>query len=168
MFELGERLFGLPETKYEELDKIGNELKMLERLYGLYNDVINTIASYDEIQWGDLNIDKMTSEVTDFQNRQKKMPKSLRERGDAFNELTKVIDDFANTLPLLQMLKPECVVERHWDKISELCGAPLDWKNPDFRVKNLLDANLARIKEDVEVQWVYSDGRDCGNRLTRT
>jgi dynein heavy chain len=150
-FAMGERLFGLPTTDYPDLEVLRRELKMLERLYGLYNDVINTIASYDDIRWTALDSEKMTTEVTDFQSRQKKMPKSLREWA-AFNELTKVIDDFANTLPLLQMLKNDYVIDRHWDKVSELCGTVLDWKNPDFRVKNLLDANLVRFREEIEVR----------------
>ena len=92
----------------------------------------------------------MTAEVTDFQTRQKKMPKSLRE-WEAFNELSKVIEDFGNTLPLLQALKNDYVVDRHWENVSQLCGVELDWKNPDFRVKNLLDANLVRFREQIEV-----------------
>eukprot|EP00698_Gefionella_okellyi_P008566 TRINITY_DN2129_c0_g2_i1.p1 TRINITY_DN2129_c0_g2~~TRINITY_DN2129_c0_g2_i1.p1 ORF type:complete len:4490 (+),score=1324.74 TRINITY_DN2129_c0_g2_i1:457-13926(+) len=149
VYTVGEELFGLPHTEYPELVTLSKELKLLERLYGLYNKVIHTIASYDDINWNALDIDTMTQQVTDFQTAQKKMPKSLREWG-AFDELTKVIADFSDTLPLLQMLKQPYVIDRHWDKISELVGVQLDYTNPEFKVKNLLDAKLAKFKEEVE------------------
>jgi len=126
----------------------------LERLYGLYNDVINTIAGYENIPWEKIDIEKMNQEVTDFQTRQKKMPKQLREQEpfrQAFEDLTQVITDFGTTLPLLTELKKPYVLDRHWDRVSKACGVELDWKNPDFKVKNLLDANLARVKDEVEV-----------------
>ena len=53
-YAMGERLFGLPTTEYPDLETLRRELKQLERLYGLYNDVIGAIASYDDIRWGDL------------------------------------------------------------------------------------------------------------------
>eukprot|EP00698_Gefionella_okellyi_P008565 TRINITY_DN2129_c0_g1_i1.p1 TRINITY_DN2129_c0_g1~~TRINITY_DN2129_c0_g1_i1.p1 ORF type:complete len:4495 (+),score=1467.97 TRINITY_DN2129_c0_g1_i1:46-13530(+) len=153
MYNLGERLFGLPITDYPELAQLQRDFKLLERLYGLYNDVINTIAGYADITWDRIDIEKMNQEVTDFQTRQKKMPKQLREMDpfrQAFEDLTNVITDFGTTMPLLTELKREYVLDRHWQRISEAAGVQLDWQSSDFRVKNLLDANLARIKEEVE------------------
>jgi len=42
----GEELFGIPVTNYKDLQRIKKELNLLQKLYGLYNTVIDTINSY--------------------------------------------------------------------------------------------------------------------------
>lgn len=65
----GETLFGLPATEYTELLNIKKELALLQKLYGLYNDVTESVNSYYDIHWQDVKIDKITNELQDFQNR---------------------------------------------------------------------------------------------------
>ena len=64
-----ERLFGLPVTEYPELDEIRHELDLLRLLYDLYNDVTRTIRGYFDIRWHDINIDRISRELRDFQTR---------------------------------------------------------------------------------------------------
>lgn len=65
----GEELFGLPVTDYPELLQIKKELNLLQKLYGLYNDVIDRVNGYFDILWVDVDIEKINSELIDFQNR---------------------------------------------------------------------------------------------------
>lgn len=65
----GEELFGLPVTEYPELMQIKRELNLLQKLYGLYNDVIDTVNGYYDILWQDVNIEKINQELLEFQNR---------------------------------------------------------------------------------------------------
>jgi dynein heavy chain len=51
----GEDLFGLQNVKYPELEKTEAELKNLKKLYGLYNEVTDSIASWKEKTWSDVN-----------------------------------------------------------------------------------------------------------------
>jgi len=64
-----ERLFGLPVTEYPELQQIRHELKLLQRLYDLYNDVMRTVHGYFDIRWHDVNIDGISDELHEFQTR---------------------------------------------------------------------------------------------------
>ena len=64
----GEQLFGLSITEYQQLDKIRKELNLLQKLYGLYNTVMDSVDSYYDIQW--TNVDtEINTELLDFQNR---------------------------------------------------------------------------------------------------
>ena len=65
----GEELFGLPVTQYQQLLQISKELKLLQKLYGLYNNVIDSVNGYQDILWADLNIDSINTELQDFQTR---------------------------------------------------------------------------------------------------
>jgi len=90
----GEQLFGLPVTEYPQLEKIKKDLILLQRLYGLYNKVLDTVASYFDIAWIDVNINKINQELSDFQTACRKLPKGLREF-PAYYALKKTIDDFS-------------------------------------------------------------------------
>jgi dynein heavy chain len=62
-------LFGLTVTDYPGLMKIKRELNLLQKLYGLYNDVIDTVNGYYDIMWTDVDIEKINQELLEFQNR---------------------------------------------------------------------------------------------------
>lgn len=56
-------------SEYPDLHRIKRELNLLSKLYSLYNSVIDSVSGYYDILWADLNIEKINSELLDFQNR---------------------------------------------------------------------------------------------------
>ncbi|XP_041422160.1 dynein heavy chain 5, axonemal isoform X4 [Xenopus laevis] len=148
-FSGGEELFGLPVTEYPELQRIRRELALLQKLYGLYNAVIENITGYYEILWNDLDIEKINTELMDFQNRIRKLPKALKE-WQAFNDLKKKIDDFSESCPLLEMMANKAMMNRHWERISQFTGHKFDVESESFSLKNIMEASLLKYKEDIE------------------
>lgn len=57
------------ETEYPELHRIKRELTLLQKLYSLYDTVTSSIDRYNEMLWNDLNIEKLNSELLDFQSK---------------------------------------------------------------------------------------------------
>ena len=147
----GQKLFGLPVTEYPELVKTKQELQLLEKLYGLYTEVINTVSDFKEVLWADVKdeLDMMTTKISEFQNGCKKMPKALRE-WDAFIEMKKTIDDFLESLPMVQDLTHQGMRDRHWTALEKVCGQELPVHSETFKLSGLLDANLLEFREDVE------------------
>ncbi len=68
-YSSGEQLFGLQVTDYPALMAAKKELGLLQKLYGLYDAVIETVNSYYDILWTEVETDKINSELTEFQNR---------------------------------------------------------------------------------------------------
>lgn len=66
---MGEELFRLPRSEFPELGQIRKELNLLQKLYKLYNDVIDRVSSYYDIPWGEVNIEDINNELMEFQNR---------------------------------------------------------------------------------------------------
>ncbi|XP_068199657.1 dynein axonemal heavy chain 5 isoform X2 [Antennarius striatus] len=145
----GEELFGLPVNEYPELQRIKRELTLLSKLYGLYNSVIDNVAGYYDILWADLNIEKINTELLDFQNRIRKLPKALKE-WQAFRDLKKTIDDFNETCPLLHMMANKAMLQRHWTRLSELTGHSFQVDSESFSLRNIMEAPLLKYKEDIE------------------
>ena len=92
-YSVGEELFGLEHTEQPELNAIKKELNLLQRLYKLYNDVIDSVNGYQEILWAEINVEEINNELIEFGNRCRKLPKALKE-WPAFFALKKTIDDF--------------------------------------------------------------------------
>ena len=65
----GESLFGLEVSEYPELHKIKKELNLLQKLYSLYNNVIDAVKGYYDIFWVDVDIEKINTDLQEFQNR---------------------------------------------------------------------------------------------------
>ena len=66
---MGEELFRLPRSEFSELGTIRKELNLLQKLYRLYNDVIDGVASYYGIPWCKVNIEDINIQLMEFQNR---------------------------------------------------------------------------------------------------
>uniref|UniRef100_A0A8D0CSV5 Dynein, axonemal, heavy chain 5 n=1 Tax=Sander lucioperca TaxID=283035 RepID=A0A8D0CSV5_SANLU len=145
----GEALFGLSVNEYPELQRIKRELSLLSKLYTLYNSVIDSVTGYYDILWADLNIEKINTELQDFQNRIRKLPKALKE-WQAFRDLKKTIDDFTETCPLLYMMANKAMLSRHWTRLSELTGHSFHVESETFSLRNIMEAPLLQHKEDIE------------------
>ena len=65
----GEELFGLSVTEYPDLQRIRRELGLLQKLYSLYNSVIDNVNGYYDILWQEIDIEKINNELLEYQNR---------------------------------------------------------------------------------------------------
>lgn len=65
----GEQLFALTVTEYPQLATIKRELGLLQKLYGLYNTVNDTVSGYYDVLWTEVDIEKINNELIEFQSR---------------------------------------------------------------------------------------------------
>jgi len=149
MCKAGERLFGYDQSEYPELNRLQNELTLLQKLYGLYNDVNRVVDSYYDILWADLDISRINVELTEFQNRCRRLPKGLKD-WPAYQDLKKKIDDFNETCPLLELMTNKSMKERHWELIGEITGHKFHIQNENFSLKHVMEAPLLKHKDEVE------------------
>uniref|UniRef100_A0A8C6VE80 Dynein axonemal heavy chain 5 n=1 Tax=Naja naja TaxID=35670 RepID=A0A8C6VE80_NAJNA len=145
----GEELFGLPVTQYPQLLEIKKQLNLLQKLYSLYNSVIDTVNGYHDILWSDVNIEKINNELLEFQNRCRKLPRALKE-WQAFLDLKKRIDDFSECCPLLELMSNKAMMQRHWKRLTDLTAHNFDVENETFKMRNIMEAPLLKYKEEIE------------------
>nr|XP_019946997.1 PREDICTED: dynein heavy chain 5, axonemal [Paralichthys olivaceus] len=145
----GEELFGLPVTEHPQLLEIKKQLALLHKLYGLYNNVIETVNGYYDILWADIDIEKINSELLDFQTRCRKLPRALKD-WQAFLDLNKTIDDFSECCPLLEHMTNKAMMARHWNRITEVTGHTFEVESDTFKLRNIMEAPLLKYKEEIE------------------
>ncbi|CAJ1061771.1 dynein heavy chain 5%2C axonemal isoform X1 [Xyrichtys novacula] len=145
----GEELFGLPVTQHPQLLEIKKQLALLQKLYGLYNNVIETVNGYYDILWADIHIEKVNNELLDFQTRCRKLPRALKE-WQAFLDLKKTIDEFSECCPLLELMTNKAMMTRHWKRITEVTGHTFEVESDTFKLRNIMEAPLLKFKEEIE------------------
>ncbi|KOX80134.1 Dynein heavy chain 8, axonemal [Melipona quadrifasciata] len=148
-YSSGESLFGIEITDYPALHQRKREINLLQKLYSLYLQVIRTIDSYYEIPWLEIDIESIMTELADFQNRCRRLPKVMRE-WPAYIDLKKKIDDFNETCPLLELMANKAMQERHWERMSKLCKYHFDVESEAFTLANVMQAPLLKYKDEVE------------------
>ncbi|KAM9807310.1 dynein axonemal heavy chain 5 isoform 2-T2 [Syngnathus typhle] len=145
----GEELFGLPVTQHPELLEIRKQLTLLQKLYGLYNNVIETVNGYNDILWADLHIEKINNDLLDFQTRCRKLPRALKE-WQAFLDLKTIIDEFNECCPLLELMSNKAMMMRHWKRITEVTGHTFEVETDTFKLRSIMEAPLLKCKEEIE------------------
>ena len=148
-YSVGEDLFGLNHTEQPELNAIKKELNLLQRLYKLYNDVIDSVNGYYNIIWVEINVEEINNELMEFGNRCRKLPKGLKE-WPAFHALKKIIDDFNDICPLLELMSNKAMKYRHWQRIQHITKHNFDLERAGFALKDIMEASLLPNKEDIE------------------
>ncbi|XP_036143732.1 dynein heavy chain 8, axonemal [Monomorium pharaonis] len=148
-YSSGESLFGIEVTEYPALQQRKRETNLLQKLYTLYLQVMHTIDSYYDIPWSEIDIESIITELADFQNKCRKLPKAMRE-WPAYIDLKKKIDDFNEMCPLLEMMANKAMKNRHWEKLSKLCKYFFDVESETFTLANVMQAPLLKYKDDVE------------------
>lgn len=145
----GEKLFGLPLSEYPTLFEKKKQMNLLSKLYSLYSQVMRSIDGYYDVLWVDVDIDAITNEIQEFQNRCRKLPKGMKD-WPAFIDLKQKIDDFNETCPLLEMMANKAMKDRHWARLSKLTGYEFDVESEGFALRNVMEAPLLKYKDDVE------------------
>ena len=143
-----EELFGLPHREYPEMAKIRNELRLLDRLYSLYTEVISTVGGYEDVLWSEADFEVINTQITEFQTRCRKLPKGMKE-WEAYLELRAKIDDFCETLPLMDALSSKAMRPRHWQQVMNATGVNFSLDLETFKLKNVMDAPLLESKDEI-------------------
>ncbi|XP_052892579.1 dynein axonemal heavy chain 8 [Anopheles moucheti] len=149
MYANGEAFLGLKVNDYPVLHKRKKEFNLLNKLYSLYLQVMKSIDQYYETPWQDVNIENINAELTDFQNRCRKLPKAMKD-WPAYIELKKKIDDFNNSCPLLELMCNEAMKDRHWEKLEQMLACKFDVTSPTFTLGHIMEAPLLKFSDDIE------------------
>jgi len=150
-YNSGEKLFALPHQQYPKLKKTQNELDKLDKLYTLYLKVTETINRWQETPWMEITeeVIGMKDGIEQFLKDCMRLPSDSKHY-PAYKELKQRLDDMEIVLPLVEMLADKSIKERHWEQLIELTGKEIPHDSETFTLKELLDADLLSVQEDVE------------------
>ncbi|KAF8561861.1 hypothetical protein P879_05011 [Paragonimus westermani] len=149
-----ERLFGLTPISMDGLRRIGQQLELLQCVYGLYSEVNRTLEMFAYIVWRDADMIGLQEKLTGFLHKCQHLPKSLK-HWPAYFELSTKLTELVSKLPLLSMLRNSAMKPRHWEQIEALLGVNnLDPEATDVTVGTMLNLPISSsdgtLKDQVE------------------
>jgi dynein heavy chain len=144
----GQELFGLERTELPALADLAKQLKNLNQLYGLYNEVNSYTRGIRDVLWIDVKFSEIEVVMTDFQAKARRLPAEMK-TWTAYQDLQVKIDNFVETMPILEALSNPAVQACHWQQIIELTHCEIDIDKDVFRLGHVFDAGLLDHKDDV-------------------
>ncbi|GIY72851.1 dynein heavy chain 8, axonemal [Caerostris extrusa] len=145
----GEELFALPVSEYPSLVQSKKDMVLLQKLFTLFNQVMKKITGYFQYTWENVDVQVMTEELTDFQNKCLRLPKGCKD-WSYFSILKQRIEDFKETCPLLTRLRNEAMTMNHWKRIEKVCNHKFDDDQSKWTLGTVMEAPLLVFKDDVE------------------
>jgi dynein heavy chain len=82
-------------------------------------------TTMSESLWGELDINALKGGVETAEKQMRKLPGDLKENSK-FKAVETVIANFKESLPVIVNLKNEAMKDRHWNKLTEVTGVPID------------------------------------------
>jgi len=149
--ENGEDVFGLPVTRYPELEKTKEELENLSKLYGLFVKVVKANETYKTTKWSDTvhQLPQLQEQLLAFKAESTRLPKGVK-HWDAFTDCRALIEALNQQMPLIEAFASPDIRDRHWQQLQDITHVKLDL-NPDvFSLGDLLACKLLEHQEDLE------------------
>lgn len=143
-----EKLFNLSITSYPGLFEVESQIKDLEKVYGLYTEVKESIDQWSKTLWVNLDTGVLTKGVDAFSIRLKKFPAELKQLAP-YNIVAQKVNTFKDSIPLFIDLKNEALRERHWKKLMEMTGRTFDMSPDTFTLGKLFSMNLHEHSEAI-------------------
>jgi len=145
---LAERLFGMEPSIYAGLAKCEDDTKRLVRICNFYTEVREQMADWSSNLWSDLDLNVLAEGVTTFTQEMKRL-KDLADMS-AYTKVKRKIDNFADSFPLMKLLKGDGLRPRHWKELMEVTGVTFDMNPRTFTLGLLFTMNLDKYAEQVE------------------
>lgn len=145
---LAERLFGMEQTSYPGLAKCEEDMKQLNRICSFYEEVKDSIEEWSAMLWSELDLKVLEEGVERFREEIKRI-KDLKEMS-AYKQVQLKLDNFAESFPLMTMLKGEGLRPRHWTELMEVTGIQFDMNPRTFTLENLFSMHLEQFAEQIE------------------
>ncbi|MGH0159990.1 UNVERIFIED_CONTAM: hypothetical protein FKN15_038542 [Acipenser sinensis] len=130
----GEELFGLSVKEYPDLQRIKRELSLLQKLYGLYNSVIDSVNGYNDILWCDLDIEKINNELMDFQNRFAMMARHWERLSQTTGHS---FDVESENFTLKNIMETSLLTYK--EDIEDICISAVKEKDIEAKLKSVID-----------------------------
>ncbi|XP_070411880.1 dynein axonemal heavy chain 10 [Nothobranchius furzeri] len=136
-----EKLLDLPVTVCPEVTRIQKDMSGLRQAYNVYEAQKEAKARWSETLWVDLDIQMLQDNIEGFIKSLRQLPKDVRALPVAFF-LDASMNEFRESLALLQDLKHEALRDRHWEELMERTGTSFEINPDSFTLENMLAMEL--------------------------
>nr|XP_023655546.1 dynein heavy chain 1, axonemal [Paramormyrops kingsleyae] len=125
VYNTRERLFGVPVTNYNSLQKLANDFQPFRDLWSTASDWLRWQESWMQDPLSTIEPEQLESSVSEASRTIQKCIKQLKDATDCqavASDIQRRIEDFRPYIPLIQGLRSPGMRSRHWQLLSESIG----------------------------------------------
>lgn len=132
----GLEIFGIEESKNEGFIQTEKELELLQQIWAVTDEWEIVWASWKNKVFYDIEVETMESTAAQFYKKVFKYGKDMK-NWNVWSSMKTKIEQFRQTLPLIQDLKSPALRARHWAQLKEEMGKSFDTESESFTLERV-------------------------------
>ncbi|KAF4323742.1 hypothetical protein BBO99_00000832 [Phytophthora kernoviae] len=132
----GLEIFGIEESKNEGFVQTEKELELLQQIWALSDEWEVVWASWKNKVFYEIEVETMESTAAQFFKKVVKYGKDMKS-WTVWSSMKTKIEQFRQTLPLIQDLKSPALRARHWAQLKEEMGKTFDTESTSFTLERV-------------------------------
>ena len=141
----------IPTSNYSDLDKVGKEISILQKLYLLYENLCAFEKDTNAQPWIFLQFDICQKQMIQFNEEFEELDISLSE-WDAYRYIQRTINMYFEVLPILRKLQDPTFKPRHWLRLMSLGSKHFTINPQKLTLQNVLKLNL--VQHSIEIDEI--------------
>ncbi|KAG6966781.1 hypothetical protein JG688_00006600 [Phytophthora aleatoria] len=132
----GLEIFGIEESKNDGFVQTEKELELLQQIWALTDEWEVVWASWKNKVFYEIEVETMESTAAQFFKKVVKYGKDMKNWA-VWSSMKTKIEQFRQTLPLIQDLKSPALRARHWAQLKEEMGKTFDTESTSFTLERV-------------------------------
>jgi len=142
-----QNIFKMQVSEFEDLKEVVEDVALKCSLWEGGREWDGYVDTWATSLFDQIDIAEMEEKVQRFSKMTFKLERGLP-RNKVVPRFKDKVDDYKNLLPVINALLNKSMKTRHWDKVQELIGAPIDRDN-NFTLQKILDMEAPDYAEEI-------------------
>ena len=137
--------------RFEEMKDVVDDIRLKKKMWDSLRDFKALTEQWTKTQFNSLDAEEMSNEITAtnkiVMNAERTLPTN-----NVVPVLKEMVTTFKNTVPVVNDLRNDALMDRHWEKIEAVIGQPVPRQNPEeFTFNTLLELKVMLFKDQLAV-----------------
>eukprot|EP00906_Rhabdomonas_costata_P002297 RCo003671 len=157
LYNRREALFGIPTTQYSQITEIVKNFEPYQQLWTIVYEFSQQYPQWHEGAFQTLDAELIDSNVQNWTKTMHKLCKTLKDEppGQVALNVKEKLEGFRPFVPLVHALRNPGLRDRHWKRISAICGKPVKMAE-DTTFNKLLALNLHEHMAEIQELSEYA------------
>ena len=142
----GLSIFGIVAPGFKDLDDTDKDLDLLTQIWTVETEWKKSWDGWKDGQFKELVVDELEAVLGGYVKRVGKLGREIK-RWKIWEYMKGELDNFRDTIPLIQDLRSEAMRPRHWAALQERVGVEFDPTSSDFTLNEVMKLGLNNHSE---------------------
>lgn len=142
-----QQLFRVPESKFEELEELEQEIWLKRNLWTGQKEFETLTGEWCNTTFDRIDADEMEEQVQRYHKLVMKLERGLP-KNDVVPRLKEKVERFKNLLPVIHALRNKAMQKRHWQKVEHVLDQVIE-HDEDFTLQKIIDLGAPNHKDEI-------------------